>query len=93
MPPSASYGRLMPRGAGFCHVFGGAFNVLPDQGARSPASSMAFRTRCSVTTRHPTAKEESLAGAGGARLADPAFPALRRRDHCLLNGIGNRAIR
>ena len=31
MPPSASYGRLMPRGAGFCHVFGGAFNVLPEK--------------------------------------------------------------
>ena len=27
VPPSASYGRLMPRGAGLCHVFGGAFTV------------------------------------------------------------------
>ena len=26
IPPN--FGRLMPRGAGFCHVFGGAFNVL-----------------------------------------------------------------
>ena len=30
VPPSASYGRLMPRGAGFCRVFGGAFNVIPE---------------------------------------------------------------
>ena len=27
VPASASYGRLMPRGAGFCHVFCGAFIV------------------------------------------------------------------
>ena len=27
VPPSATYGRLMPRGACFCHVFCGAFTV------------------------------------------------------------------
>ena len=27
MPASATYGRLMPRGAGFCYVFCGAFIV------------------------------------------------------------------
>ena len=45
MPPSASYGRLMPRGAGFCHVFGGAFNVLPEKlGELGVAHDRMFRS-------------------------------------------------
>ena len=38
MPASATYGRLMPRGAGFCHVFCGAFIV------RFTALSPSFQT-------------------------------------------------
>ena len=43
MPPSASYGRLMPRGAGFCHVFGRRFQRPPRVGL-NPARLHGIRT-------------------------------------------------
>ena len=49
MPPSASYGRLMPRGAGFCRVFGGAFNVIPENRLlldTAPAGANLFAPAC-----------------------------------------------
>ena len=55
VPPSASYGRLMPRSAGFCHVFGGAFTV------RLAALSMSSQSR---PASRPPSRDSHARGAG-----------------------------